>query len=140
VFLLEGTHLLEACAVDYPLVTVFSTQNGTHYISNFGSKPVDGLKGQKLSVQVLKIATRATGWCGGDGKRSYSQSKVPFTGLGLVLELCKILATLGNHSHHCRCWCNRVMVKWDSVDLDNPKVLRASAGQWFGYRWRLVRI
>lgn len=52
VFLIEGTHLLEeACAVDYPLITVCFTPNGSYNISNFGSKPFSGLNGQKLLVQ-----------------------------------------------------------------------------------------
>jgi len=43
-----GTHLLEeACAVDYPLVTVFSTQNGTHYINNFGKEACRRAERQK---------------------------------------------------------------------------------------------
>jgi len=61
-------------------------------------------------------------------KRSYSQSKVPFTGLGLVLETVQDPGNLGAIIRTAAAagatglWLSR-----DSVDLD-PEVLRASVG------------
>jgi len=107
---------------------VFSTQNGTHYI--FGSKLVDRLN-EQLSVQVLKaIATTGADGVVATAKQSSSQSKVPFTGLGLGLETVQDPGNLGTIIRTAAAaGATGLWLSGDSVDLDNR--VRASAGQWF---------
>jgi len=96
---LEGTHLLEeACAVDYPLVTVFSTPEWHSLHQQLWQQACRRAeRAEIVSPEVLKaIATTVQP----DGvvataKQSSSQSKVPFTGLGLAWKLYKILVTWG---------------------------------------------
>ena len=135
-FLLEGTHLLEeACAVDYPLVTVFSTPEWHSLHQQLWQQACRRAeRAEIVSPEVLKaIATTVQP----DGvvataKRSSSQSKVPFTGLGLVLETVQDPGNLGTIIRTAAAaGATGLWLSGDTVDIDNPKVLRASAGQWF---------
>lgn len=135
-FLLEGTHLLEeACAVNYPLVAVCCTpewQMSHPVLWEQAASRCD--RAEIVSQEVLQaIATTVQP----DGvvataKRSLSQNQVPLTGLVLALETLQDPGNLGTIIRTAAAagasglWLSR-----DSVDLDNPKVLRASAGQWF---------
>lgn len=135
VFLLEGTHLLEeACAVDYPLVTVCCTpewQSLHQQLWQQASQRAE--RAEIVSPEVLKaIATTVQP----DGvvataKRRSSQP-VPLTGLGLALETVQDPGNLGTIIRTAAATsATGLWLSEDSVDLDNPKVLRASAGQWF---------
>ncbi|MBW4615985.1 MAG: RNA methyltransferase [Desmonostoc vinosum HA7617-LM4] len=135
-FLLEGTHLLEeACAVNYPLAVVCCTpewQTAHPLLWQAACSRCDRV--EIVSEEVLEaIATTIQP----DGvvataKRDEHQSQVPFTGLVLALETVQDPGNLGTMIRTAAAaGASGLWVSADSVDLDNPKVLRASAGQWF---------
>ncbi|MDF5707476.1 MAG: RNA methyltransferase [Nostoc sp. S4] len=135
-FLLEGTHLLEeACAVNYPLQTVCCTPDwqATHSLLwEEACKRCD--RAEIVSREVLDaIATTVQP----DGvvataKRSDAQTQAPFTGIVLALETVQDPGNLGTMIRTAAAaGASGLWLSGDSVDLDNPKVLRASAGQWF---------
>nr|WP_208491945.1 RNA methyltransferase [aff. Roholtiella sp. LEGE 12411] len=135
-FLLEGTHLLEeACAVNYPLVTVFCTPNWQIAHPSLWQKALSRCdRAEIVSEEVLQaIATTVQP----DGvvataKRDTRQTQVPFTGIVLALETVQDPGNLGTMIRTAAAaGASGLWITEDSVDLDNPKVLRASAGQWF---------
>ncbi|BAY35876.1 tRNA/rRNA methyltransferase SpoU [Nostoc sp. NIES-2111] len=135
-FLLEGTHLLEeACAVNYHLEVVCCTQA---WQANHAGLWEDACsrcdRSEIVSEEVLQaIATTVQP----DGvvataKRGEQQSQVPFTGVVLALETIQDPGNLGTIIRTAAAaGASGLWLSQDSVDLDNPKVLRASAGQWF---------
>ena len=134
--LFEGTHLIaEACAISYPLVTVFCTPEWQSLHQQLWQKACQQAERVEIvSPEVLKaIATTVQP----DGvvataKRSSSQSKMPEGGLGLALETVQDPGNLGTIIRTAAAaGAGGLWLSADSVDLDNPKVLRASAGQWF---------
>ncbi len=136
-FLLEGTHLLtEACAVDYPLRTVCFTpawQERYPELWQEASKRCERM--ELVSAEVLKaLATTVQP----DGvvaiaPRCLTQTP-PLSGPGVLLAL-ETIQDPGNLGTTIRTAAAAsaagLWVSEDSVDLDHPKVLRASAGQWF---------
>jgi len=135
-FLLEGTHLLEeACAVNYPLVAVCCTPEWqTAHALLWQEAVVRCERAEIVSGEVLNaIATTVQP----DGvvataKRDYPYAEVPFTGLVLALETVQDPGNLGTIIRTAAAaGASGLWLSADSVDLDNPKVLRASAGQWF---------
>nr|WP_242045180.1 RNA methyltransferase [Anabaena catenula] len=142
-FLLEGTHLLEeACAVNYPLDTVCCTEKwqmahpqlwddicsrcdasgGRSHRSEIVSEDV--LAAMATTVQPDGVVAIA--------KRSEQPTQVPFTGLVLAVETLQDPGNLGTMIRTAAAaGASGLWLNSDSVDLDNPKVLRASAGQWF---------
>lgn len=135
-FLLEGTHLLEeACAVNYPLEAVCCTPEwqAAHPLL---WEQAYGLtaRAEIVSEEVLKaIATTVQP----DGvvataKRGFRTGEVPFTGIVLALETIQDPGNLGTIIRTAAAaGASGLLLSEDSVDLDNPKVLRASAGHWF---------
>jgi RNA methyltransferase, TrmH family len=135
-FLLEGTHLIEeACAVNYPLMTVCCTPTWEEQhpeLWSIVSANCDRL--ELVGDEVIKsIATTVNP----DGiiatAPRLASAKPP-----LQANLTIVLATIqdpGNLGAIIRtaaaAGVDGLWVSQDSVDLDNPKVLRASAGQWF---------
>ncbi|MBE9004412.1 RNA methyltransferase [Fortiea sp. LEGE XX443] len=135
-FLLEGTHLLEeACAVGYPLVTVCCTsQWQVSHSSLWEAVSSRCDRAEIVSEEVLEaIATTIQP----DGvvataKRSIGQNQIPLTGIALALETIQDPGNLGTIIRTAAAaGASGLWLSDDSVDLDNPKVLRASAGQWF---------
>ncbi|MFN6516274.1 MAG: TrmH family RNA methyltransferase [Nostoc sp. CreGUA01] len=135
-FLLEGTHLLEeACAVNYPLETVCCTPDWqANHLSLWEKACSRCDRAEIVSKEILDaIATTVQP----DGvvataKRSDGQTQVPFTGLVLALETVQDPGNLGTMIRTAAAaGASGLWLSGDSVDLDNPKVLRASAGQWF---------
>lgn len=136
-FLLEGTHLLEAaCTMNYPLVTVCCTpewQERHQQLweeANFRSQ-----RAELVSPQVLQAITTTVQ---PDGVVATAQRaitglpQVPFRSLGLVLETVQDPGNLGTIIRTATAaGTDGLWLSPDSVDLDNPKVLRASTGQWF---------
>jgi RNA methyltransferase, TrmH family len=137
-FLLEGTHLLqEACAVDYPLATLCYTPDWQTRHPELWSIAV-GIcdRVELVSDEVMKaIATTVNP----DGVIAIApRLALPLPAIGTPADLTIALATIqdpGNLGTMIRtataAGANGLWVSQDSVDLDNPKVLRASAGQWF---------
>lgn len=134
-FLLEGTHLLEeACAVNYPLVAVCCTEQWlAEHPSLWEEAEVRCERAEIVSEEVLKaIATTVQP----DGVVAIAKKnhpiEVPFTGLVLALETVQDPGNLGTMIRTAAAaGASGLWLSEDSVDLDNPKVLRASAGQWF---------
>jgi TrmH family RNA methyltransferase len=134
-FLLEGTHLLEeACAVGFPLQTVCCTPQwqSTHpQLWELVSSQCD--RAEIVSADVLgAIATTVNP----DGVIATAQrsenNQVPFTGLVLAVETLQDPGNLGTIIRTAAAaGASGLWLSDDSVDIDNPKVLRASAGQWF---------
>lgn len=136
-FLLEGTHLLEeAIAVDYPLVTVCCTLEWQErHPQLWNSICQRSPRTELVSPEVLKaLATtiQPDGVVATAPRVSNRAQTLPATGLGLVLETIQDPGNLGTMIRTAAAsgvdW---LCLSADSVDLDNPKVLRASAGQWF---------
>jgi RNA methyltransferase, TrmH family len=135
-FLLEGTHLLEeACAVNYPLVTVCCTPQWQSAHSSLWEAACSRCdRAEIVSEEVMgAIATTVQP----DGvvaiaKRDEAQTQIPFSGLVLALETVQDPGNLGTIIRTAAAaGASGLWVSGNSVDLDSPKVLRASAGQWF---------
>lgn len=135
-FLVEGTHLLEeACAANYPLVAACCSPEweATHPVL-WQKALKQSERAEIVSEEILKaIATTVQP----DGviataKRSDRLQDVPFTGIVLALETVQDPGNLGTIIRTASgAGASGLWIGEDSVDLDNPKVLRASAGQWF---------
>jgi TrmH family RNA methyltransferase len=137
VFLLEGTHLLEeALAAGCSLETVCYTEPWAEQHLQLRQQ-VDAIaqRVELVSPEVLQaIATTVQP----DGvvatvKRRLAHPHPPkFTSLGLVLETIQDPGNLGTLIRTAAAaGAEGLVLSADSADLDNPKVLRASAGQWF---------
>lgn len=141
-FLLEGTHLLEeACAVNYPLVTVCCTPEWLERHQQLWQNAASRAHlAQLVSPEVLQaIATTVQP----DGvvataQRRLTPDVVPhpgvplLQGVGLALEMLQDPGNLGTIIRTAAAaGAERLWLSGDSVDIDNPKVLRSSAGQWF---------
>lgn len=132
-FLLEGTHLIEeACAIELPLVTVCYTETW----QNQHAELFDQLQAERLelvSPAVLKsIATTVEP----DGivatAARFHTDSVEIQQFGLVLETIQDPGNLGTIIRTAAAaGVEGLWLSQDCVDLDNPKVLRSSAGQWF---------
>ncbi|MCP2730290.1 TrmH family RNA methyltransferase [Limnofasciculus baicalensis] len=135
--LLEGTHLLaEACAVDYPLVTVCCTLQWQESHPQLWENAVSRCERAELVSQEVLNAIATT--VNPDGivatvKRPLIPSSPQFpTSLGLALETIQDPGNLGTIIRTAAgAGADGLWLSSDSVDLDNPKVLRSSAGQWF---------
>jgi RNA methyltransferase, TrmH family len=135
-FLLEGTHLIqEACAVDYPLQTVCCTlawQERHPELWSIVSENCERL--ELVGDEVIKsIATTVNpdGIIATAPRLALSQPQIPAP-LTIVLSTIQDPGNLGTIIRTAAAaGVDGLWVSQDSVDLDNPKVLRASAGQWF---------
>jgi TrmH family RNA methyltransferase len=135
-FLLEGTHLLaEACAVNYPLEVVCCTPEWqVHHPLLWQQACSRSDRTEIVSKEVLAaIATTVQP----DGvvataKRTQIPTQIPATGLVIALETIQDPGNLGTIIRTAAAaGASGLWMSGDSVDLDHPKVLRASAGQWF---------
>ena len=135
-FLVEGTHLIqEACAVNYPLMTLCFTQTWQAHHGELCSIAIGMCNRVELvSDEVMKaIATTVSP----DGviaiaPRLAAAPPAVSADLTLVLSTIQDPGNLGTMIRTAAgAGANGLWVSQDSVDLDNPKVLRASAGQWF---------
>lgn len=136
VFLIEGTHLLEAaCAVDYPLEVLCCTADWQdRYPALWQQASQRSQRIELVSAAVLEaIATTVHP----DGVVATAQRQVspvpdqPIQ-LGVALETLQDPGNLGTIIRTAAAaGIDRLWLSPDSVDLDHPKVLRASAGQWF---------
>ncbi|MBW4664208.1 MAG: RNA methyltransferase [Chroococcus sp. CMT-3BRIN-NPC107] len=135
-FLLEGTHLIEsACAVNYPLVSVCCTEQWQANHQNLWENLV--VKSDRLEIVSAEVLKALATTVNPDGivataKRKNPQETLPCTGLLLALETVQDPGNLGTIIRTCAAaGATGLWVTSNSVDLDHPKVLRASAGQWF---------
>lgn len=135
--LLEGTHLLqEACAAQIPLGTLCGTPEWIQgHEQLWAQASQTAQRSELVSPEVLQaIATTVHP----DGVvATVEQSHVhthgtQFTSLGVVLETIQDPGNLGTIIRTTSAaGAEGLLLSSDSVDPNNPKVLRASAGQWF---------
>ncbi|MCS6813978.1 MAG: RNA methyltransferase [Cyanobacteria bacterium] len=136
-FLLEGTHLLaEACKISYPLDVLCATvswQQRHDRLWNQASQLAQRV--ELVSPEVLAaIATtvQPDGVIAVAQRRSYDPRQLPVSQLGVVLETIQDPGNLGTMIRTAAAaGVEGLWISADSVDLDHPKVLRATAGQWF---------
>lgn len=135
-FLLEGTHLLEeACAAGFPLAVVCCTavwqeqhqplwEQATQLAQRVEIVSPPVLEAIATTVQPDGVVASA--------KRIVHAQTLSCHSLGLVLETVQDPGNLGTMIRTAAAaGAEGLWLSADSVDLDHPKVLRASAGQWF---------
>jgi TrmH family RNA methyltransferase len=136
VFLLEGTHLLEeACAVHYPLTVLCCSPNWqAQHFALWEQATQRAERSELVSEEVLAAIATTVNPDGviATAPRS-THSPLPHrVSLGIALETLQDPGNLGTVIRTAAAaGAEGLWLSEDSVDLDNPKVLRASAGQWF---------
>jgi RNA methyltransferase, TrmH family len=135
-FLLEGTHLLEeAFAVGYPLETVCYTLDWQAAHQTLWEDVYNNCDRVEIVSQEVLAALATTVHPDGvvaTAKRDLQSTEIPTSGLVLALETIQDPGNLGTMIRTAAAaGASGLWVSQNSVDLDNPKVLRASAGQWF---------
>ena len=135
-FLLEGTHLIqEACAVNYPLVTVCCTEQwqANHpELWSIVSAACDRVElvGEEV-IRSIATTVNPDGIVATAPRMALKKPPIP-ANLTIVLSTIQDPGNLGAMMRTAAAaGVDGLWVSQDSVDLDNPKVLRASAGQWF---------
>lgn len=135
-FLLEGTHLVEeACAVGYPLTAVCCTpQWEMNHAQLWKAVCTHCDRTEIVSPEILAAMATTVNPDGivAIAPREAQSRKIPLTGLVLALETVQDPGNLGTIIRTAAAaGASGLWLSADSVDLDHPKVLRASAGQWF---------
>ena len=135
--LLEGTNSIEAAfQVDYKLDIIFHTErwqtNHRLLSQNIADK---GLKMQLVSPEVLKaIATTVNpdGVVAIAPRRPIQEPNIAQTRLSVAIERLQDPGNLGTIIRSAvATGVDSLWLSKDSVDIYNPKVLRASVGEWF---------
>jgi TrmH family RNA methyltransferase len=134
--LLEGTHLLqEALAAELELVTLCYTDDWqARYPQVWQQAIARTQRCEVVSPEVLKAMATTVNPDGvvATAERDRTQMLPPVQTLGLVLETLQDPGNLGTLIRTAAAvGIEGLWMSADSVDLDHPKVLRASAGQWF---------
>lgn len=135
-FLLEGTHLIEeACQVNHPLALVCCTPNWQEtHLDLWNQLQPRVTRLELVSPEVLAaIATTTTpdGVVAAAPRSNPLAFPTPVT-LALALDTLQDPGNLGTIIRTAAAaGADGLWISPDSVDLDHPKVLRASAGQWF---------
>jgi TrmH family RNA methyltransferase len=134
--LLEGTNLLEtAYQVKYPLVTVMATcQWQEKNLALWKGLQTQTDKLEIVSEEIIKTIATTVNPDGviATARRPQLVSLPPPIKLGLVLETIQDPGNLGTIIRtSVAMGVSALWLSNDSVDLDHPKVLRASAGEWF---------
>ncbi|WP_017324806.1 RNA methyltransferase [Synechococcus sp. PCC 7336] len=134
VFLAEGTHLLqEAIATQWPIDAVCFTPQWSERHPHLKAQIPAGVRQQLVGDAVLAaIATTQTP----DGVVALCQhraiAKPAIPSLGLALASLQDPGNLGMSIRTAvAAGADGLWLSSDSVDPEHPKVLRASAGQWF---------
>ncbi|MBU6186885.1 MAG: RNA methyltransferase [Synechococcales bacterium] len=135
--LLEGTHLVEvACQVNYPLITVCCTPHwqSTH-APLFTLLHQTGVRLEQVSPEVLSAMVTTVhpdGVVAIAHQRHPAALPIPFPQWGLALETIQDPGNMGTLIRTAvATGVGAMWVSQDSVDIHHPKVLRASAGEWF---------
>jgi TrmH family RNA methyltransferase len=136
-FLLEGTNLLEStCKYNYALKTVCCTPNWQEKYPQLWTESLE--KAQRVELVTPEVLSAIATTVNPDGviatavRQNINPELVTDIKLGLVLETLQDPGNLGTIIRTAvATGVNRLWLSEDSVDLDNPKVLRASVGEWF---------
>lgn len=135
--LLEGTNLLEvASQVNYPLVTVLATELWQK--KNYSLWQILQTQAQRVESVSLDVMKSLATTVNPDGViatayRDSRQSQPPDNfRLGLVFDRIQDPGNLGTIIRTSVAMnVDFIWLSGDSVDLDNPKVMRSSVGEWF---------
>ena len=136
-FLIEGTHLLEtACAVDSSIETVCATKQWQEQHLQLSEKLVKKAKRVEIVtpevLEALATTVHPDGVIATVERKSFSSSPPSTLQLGLILERIQDPGNLGTIIRTAAATeVDQIFLSSDSVDLDNPKVIRSSAGEWF---------
>lgn len=140
-FLLEGTHLVEAaCQAQRSLDTVCYTPDWqTRYPDLWPQVTQQAARLEVVSPEVLRAIATTVEPDGIVATVARSTTPTPqFQQLGLVLETIQDPGNLGTMIRTVAAvGGDGILLSQDSVDLDHPKVLRASAGLWFQVPMRI---
>jgi RNA methyltransferase, TrmH family len=134
-FLLEGSHLIEeACAVGFPLGVLCLTEDWQQRHGELFDRAAQQSDRVEFVTPDVLCAMATT--VNPDGVLAIAQRPAPqtltFKSFGLVLETIQDPGNLGTTIRTAAAaGVEGLILSDDSVDLDHPKVLRASAGQWF---------
>lgn len=134
--LLEGTHLLLAAyESNYPLVMVCCTPRWQEQHPRLWQEVARVAQRTEVVTPVIlrKIATTVTpdGVVATAPRRTEAVLKTP-PSLGLMLERLQDPGNLGTIIRTAvAAGADSLWMSGDSVDIDSPKVMRASAGEWF---------
>ncbi len=135
--LIEGTNLIEAaCQADYKLDIIFYTDRWRDNHQSLCRKIAEqSFKIQPVSSDVLNaIATTINpdGVVAIAPRLSVSKPETAIKGVGIALERLQDPGNLGTIIRTAAATgIDGLWLSSDSVDFYSPKVLRASAGQWF---------
>ncbi|HEY9907961.1 MAG TPA: RNA methyltransferase [Thermosynechococcaceae cyanobacterium] len=134
-FLLEGTHLIEAASIaDRPFKTLCHTLEWQAQHPHLWQQATQrSARVEVVSLEVLRSICTTVEPDGVVATMERWTSPTPiFTSLGLVLETVQDPGNLGTMIRTAAAaGAEGLLLSADSVDLDNPKVLRSSVGQWF---------
>jgi TrmH family RNA methyltransferase len=136
-FLLEGTNLLEsACKWNYSLATVCYTSDWKQRYPQLWAEIRE--KAQRMELVTSEVLSAIATTVNPDGvvatavRQSSNLKLSTDLQLGLVLERLQDPGNLGTIIRTAVATdVDGLWLSDDSVDLDNPKVLRASVGEWF---------
>jgi RNA methyltransferase, TrmH family len=135
VFLIEGTHLIEAAiTAQERLAVVCASEDWQLKHPDFWPVIVD--RAERVEIVSPEVLSAIATTVEPDGvvatipRRSQGEFVSP--SLGLMLETIQDPGNLGTMIRTAAAaGADQLWLSGDSVDLDHPKVLRASAGQWF---------
>ncbi|MDY6938672.1 MAG: RNA methyltransferase [Cyanobacteriota bacterium] len=136
-FLIEGTHTLEAaCAVEHPLESVCHTARWAERHPELWDQAHQ--RAQRMAIvtpEVLKAVSTTVnpeGVVATAPRQAMPTAQLPLSGIGLALETLQDPGNLGTIVRTATAaGVEGLWTSADSVDLDHPKVLRASVGAWF---------
>jgi TrmH family RNA methyltransferase len=136
-FLLEGTNLLEsACKYNYSLTAVCCTNVWKERYPELWEEA--DRKAQRLELVTPEVLSAIATTVNPDGvvatavRQNSDREYLSNLNLGLVLERLQDPGNLGTIIRTAvAAGADGLWLSEDSVDLDNPKVLRASVGEWF---------
>jgi RNA methyltransferase, TrmH family len=140
-FLIEGTHALtEAIATKHPLNLICYTESWRDTHPDLYAKCQVGSECQPVSAEVLAAISTTVN---PDGVIAVApmqpQPNFTINKLGLALESIQDPGNLGAIVRSAvAVGIDGLVVSSDSVDLTHPKILRATAGQWFRASMRSV--
>jgi len=139
--LLEGTNLVEAAfQVDYKLDIIFHTDRWGENHQPLCRKIID--KGLKLQLVSLEVLTAIATTVNPDGVVAIAprrdkleqnlEQNIAQTRLSIAIEKLQDPGNLGTIIRSAvATGVDSLWLSCDSVDIHNPKVLRASVGEWF---------
>lgn len=136
-FLLEGTHLLEeALATNYPLATVCCTPDWQSAYPQLWQQAT--ARANRIELVSQDVITAIATTVQPDGVVA-TAPRLPFAKippkavqLGIAIENLQDPGNLGTIIRTAAAvGVDGLWLSQNSVDLDHPKVLRATAGQWF---------